>query len=239
MLWISLPAGRVEEALKILGILAGFIFVFILVGRYIQNNIWDAYLCVPRLGQYLSRKEIQQLLEQETFVKVEDFRDVTLQNKVFESEHWLKIKDRYIAKNLVIAFWTWADGPSPNGYFTPYFMYMTGDTFNVSVVDGEELERDFLNRSLNVPNFYCNGKDKKIYRQGYEAYILEHPKAAVENKQCILEPSELRTTIIKEILTAPGNLIHNRRYFLPPKEKRKRAHIKMERNQKRRDARRK
>ena len=49
------------------GAVIGF---FILIGRYFQKNIWDAYLCVPRLGQYLSRKEIQQLLERETFVKV-------------------------------------------------------------------------------------------------------------------------------------------------------------------------
>ena len=229
MLWISLPAGRIEEALKILGILAGFIFVFILVGRYIEKNIWDAYLCVPRLGQYLSRKEIQQLLEKETFVKVEGFKDIMLKNNVFESEHWLKINNRYIAKNLVISFWI-------GSHCDPNFMYMTGDCFDISMVDGMELGGDFLNRSLNVPKIFTI---RKKYRKRYKVYILEHPEAAVENKQCILEPSELRTTIIEEILTTPGKWVDNRLYFFPNTKKPKRARIKMERNQRRRDARRK
>ena len=139
----------------------------------------------------------------------------------------------------MITFWTQADGTATSGYLTPYFMYMTGDYFNISTVDGFELAAGFLNRSLNVPHYLCNARDKKMYRKRYEAYILEHPEAAVENKQCIQEPCELKAAIIKEILTTDADWVRNIRHFMPPKEKRKRAHIKMERNQRRRDARRK
>lgn len=100
----------------------------------IKRYIFTTYHCVPCLNSILTKDELEELLEGETFVSISDQDHRIDKCPLSLSENWISAKGRLFAKNLLIAAYPEVTSSLIGRATTPMvFMYMTGDVINVDL----------------------------------------------------------------------------------------------------------
>ncbi len=138
MLWVLFFVTSIQFTIK--GILYGVNseqLVTIVTGGLIctltfkplKRYILIQYHCMPYIHLVLSKKEINQLLNEE-FTRIDDLKGTRFYKKMEESEHWIVINGRYILKNLVVMCSLLVRGAgASSSHQSTYFraLYITGE----------------------------------------------------------------------------------------------------------------
>ncbi|MFI3171502.1 MAG: hypothetical protein R3Y58_03890 [Eubacteriales bacterium] len=99
----------------------------------IKKYILKKNQCFPYLNKVFSSSQLEQLLENEQFEYIEDFKGTILYKKIRESEYWLSVYGFYIYKPFVILCTLnhYRDIMSSRGSTYLQVMYLTGDSVEV------------------------------------------------------------------------------------------------------------
>ena len=111
--------------------LAGAVLTLPRLLRYYRTT----YQSLPALNRRLTKKEQEELLECENFETITELKSESLRWTDFaESEHWLRINERYIPKELAILGGAKVTFNIMNRDTTPVvFLYATGDVVKIDL----------------------------------------------------------------------------------------------------------
>ena len=111
--------------------LAGAVLTLPRLLRYYRTT----YQSLPALTRRLTKKEQEELLECENFETITELKSESLRWTDFaESEHWLRINERYIPKELAILGGAKVTFNIMNRDTTPVvFLYATGDVVKIDL----------------------------------------------------------------------------------------------------------
>lgn len=149
---------------------------------------------MPYFNTIFTKEELKSLIVNEKFSGVDVIKGSGLQTKDFEeSEHWFRIKGRYISKELAILGWAQITWNIQNRDTTPMkFIYLTGDVIEVDLgvkLSPKRIEtiNEYLWKNVQIlPTEVRGEKEEKIrndFRDLYRAFI--HEKSNQTDKEVL------------------------------------------------------
>ena len=204
---LSRPENIPSLAASILALISAVLTLPILI-RYLMTT----YQSLPALNRRLTKKEQEELIEQENFKTLAELKTGSLIWKDFsESARWLRFNGRYISKELVILGGLKTTYNIMNRDTTPIiFIYATGDLVKidlgvqVSVQRIRELNAYLCSRYQIFPEQAAGKKMEElrsIFREIYMAYLKE--KEPMKESEVIAElvkdAGELRQKCIERM----------------------------------------
>lgn len=188
--------------------LAGAVLTLSRLLRYYRTT----YQSLPALNRRLTKEEQEELLENENFETITELKSESLRWTDFaESEHWLRINERYIPKELAILGGAKVTFNIMNRDTTPVvFLYATGDVVKidlgvqVSARQIRELNAYFRSRCHIFPEPADRTKAEElcsIFREIYTDYLKEKEpeKEDAVLAELVKDAGELRQKCIEKM----------------------------------------
>lgn len=99
--------------------------------KYISSN----YRCLPHVGDVLSKTELNQMLENEDFQEIEEFKEMSIYPYIKESRNWFWIGGLLLHKKMVVAI-DFGLRTSPNHMHSQIkLMYVDGEVGEIILSD--------------------------------------------------------------------------------------------------------
>ncbi|MDD3361676.1 MAG: hypothetical protein PHW34_08395 [Hespellia sp.] len=121
------------------------LFVIAVLLLYVNKTLYKmftSYMCVPKLCNYYNRQELEEILHNENFKKIPELNGTIWENKMYRSEHFIKINYTYIAINLCTAMWRKLIVIGSGGSSIELnLIYMTGDRVKIDL-GGREIAKE-------------------------------------------------------------------------------------------------
>lgn len=113
------------------------IFLITTIGTFppMRKYVSPRYRCLPHVGDVLSKAELNKMLADEEFQRVEEFKEMSMDRYIKESRNWIWIDGLLLHKKMVVAIDVGLRASLNHSHAQIKFMYVDGKVGRIILAD--------------------------------------------------------------------------------------------------------